>query len=372
MNGPTGVGTGLRLYAQGIDAIQRGIDIAANGNIGIGNSSPYAKLDTYSTSNAQIVALLRRSTQGSGSTLVNDFGTPYLQIGGSEWYTANSIHSIGFGYVTSATDFPPAEIGLNTQSILGQTYGDIVFGTRTVTTNTRASERMRIAANGNIGIGNTTPASKLMIQGAAAQADANTSAGITLDINGAVIRVGDGAGVAYTFANGVGLKIADNSNVHYSVGQIGGKFVISDSSTDGNALYPASRTDIISANSTNFTVNVPIIFNSYTSLGYSSFVNIGLTTSATTANQVLSTFSATAYRSAKFLVQITSGSAYQATEITLIHDGTNVYKSEYGTVYTGAVLATFDADINSGNVRLLTTPTNAVTVYKGIATQILL
>jgi hypothetical protein len=74
------------------------------------------------------------------------------------------------------------------------------------------------------------------------------------------------------------------------------------------------------------------------------------------------------WRTVKYIVSVTSGSAYQATEITLIHDGTNVYKTEYGQVFSGAVLATFDADINSGNIRLLTTPTNAVTTYKGTVT----
>lgn len=149
--------------------------------------------------------------------------------------------------------------------------------------------------------------------------------------------------------------------------------------TGGNHATPNTfivqanlTTAAITSNNTVTALNLPVSFGSYTSLGFSSFVNLGLTTSATTANQVLSTFSASGYRSAKFFVQVTSGSAYQATEITLIHDGTNVYKSEYGQVFSGAVLATFDADINSGNVRLLTTPTNAVTVYKGLATQILI
>ena len=44
--------------------------------------------------------------------------------------------------------------------------------------------------------------------------------------------------------------------------------------------------------------------------------------------------------------------------------GSTVYITEYASISTGSTLATFDADINSGNVRLLTTPTNAVTVVK--------
>jgi hypothetical protein len=70
------------------------------------------------------------------------------------------------------------------------------------------------------------------------------------------------------------------------------------------------------------------------------------------------------------LVQISSGTDYQVEEINLIHNGTTVFMSEYGTVMTGASLATFDADINSGNVRLLVTPVNSVTVIKTILTTI--
>ncbi len=48
-----------------------------------------------------------------------------------------------------------------------------------------------------------------------------------------------------------------------------------------------------------------------------------------------------------------------------MHDGTNAYLSEFGTIKTGPNLATFDADINSGSLRLLATPTTSdSTVFK--------
>ena len=50
----------------------------------------------------------------------------------------------------------------------------------------------------------------------------------------------------------------------------------------------------------------------------------------------------------------------------MIHDGTDVTMVEYGNIYTGVSLATFDASILSGNLRLLTTPVNSVTTYKVI------
>jgi hypothetical protein len=53
------------------------------------------------------------------------------------------------------------------------------------------------------------------------------------------------------------------------------------------------------------------------------------------------------------------------TTINVLHDGTNAYLSEFGTIRTGVNLATFDADINSGSLRLLATPTSSdSTVFK--------
>lgn len=89
------------------------------------------------------------------------------------------------------------------------------------------------------------------------------------------------------------------------------------------------------------------------------------TTSTTTPNQVASTTSASAYRSLKYFYQITSGTEYQAVEIMIIHDGTTAYLNTYSDVRTGSNLSTFSADISGGNIRLLVTPTNAVTTYKG-------
>ena len=84
-------------------------------------------------------------------------------------------------------------------------------------------------------------------------------------------------------------------------------------------------------------------------------------TSSTSAAQV-DTFSASSFRSARFTVQITNttDSTYQVTEILLIHDGTTPAITEYGTIFTGSAReATFDADIVSGNVRLLATPASS-------------
>ena len=97
---------------------------------------------------------------------------------------------------------------------------------------------------------------------------------------------------------------------------------------------------------------------------------ITLTTSTTTPNQVLDSFSAATYRTAKYLISVSSASSYHSFEILVNHNGTTANQTTYADLPTGSSLASFTVDINAGSVRLLTTPTNAVTVYKVTRTAI--
>ena len=82
------------------------------------------------------------------------------------------------------------------------------------------------------------------------------------------------------------------------------------------------------------------------------------TTTSATTQVAIDTMAAATFRSAKYTIQVTNStdSTYHVTEILLIHDGTTPAITEYGTIFTGSAEATFDADISSGNVRLLATP----------------
>lgn len=97
-----------------------------------------------------------------------------------------------------------------------------------------------------------------------------------------------------------------------------------------------------------------------------------LTSTLTTISETsIDTFSASLYRSVKYQIQITRGSEYQITEVFIVHDGTSSYGTEYATVKTGSTLSSFSTDIDSGNVRLLVTPTDtASTTFKLIKTLV--
>jgi hypothetical protein len=206
--GTANPGVGLRFYAG--DDISRMIIDASNGNVGIGTTTPGSsyKLDVNGTINA-------------AGILIN--GAPFAG-GGSQWTTAGSnvyystAGNVGIG--TAAPNFK-LELGANSQLAIGKTYVDncldannsyvrsnfgsnvywdglnhvwqvkaignndfsamihpnadgLAFVTAPSNGNADKSltnsqfmalERMRITANGNVGIGTTAPDAKLAVAG---------------------------------------------------------------------------------------------------------------------------------------------------------------------------------------------------------------
>lgn len=107
--------------------------ITSSGNVGIGTSSPTATLDTYI---------------GTGLTTFGDFANSVRVQGGND---ANKYVPITFGGYGS---YAPAAIAYLVTSGSGNTNGALVFGTRSVTTDTRPTERMRIDSSGYLYVNN--------------------------------------------------------------------------------------------------------------------------------------------------------------------------------------------------------------------------
>ncbi len=117
-------------------------------------------------------------------------------------------------------------------------------------------------------------------------------------------------------------------------------------------------------------IGLNLTANNILTVNTNSIYEATAVTTSTTAQVVLDSFSTATYRSAKYLVQITSGSSYELLELTLIHDGTTVYLSQYGNIKTGATLGVFDATISAGTLSVLATPNNAITTFKTAVTLI--
>ena len=97
-------------------------------------------------------------------------------------------------------------------------------------------------------------------------------------------------------------------------------------------------------------------FTSVTSTGAVSLNNIldfssGSTSVITTSATTVNTFATATYRSAKYLAQIADGTSFEIVEFLVVHDGTTVYMTTYGNVYSGAAsLGSFDASISAGTL----------------------
>ena len=113
----------------------------SGGNVGIGTTSPGAKLEI------------------NGTTMIN----PTLTAGnnGGLWFGKNGTVQ---GYIGGG-DFAVNAINDTDFGISGATDGDLVFGTTTSSGGTD-HERMRITSIGRVGIGNTNPSTSLEVRGA--------------------------------------------------------------------------------------------------------------------------------------------------------------------------------------------------------------
>ena len=172
-------------------------------------------------------------------------------------------------------------------------------------------------------------------------------------------------------------------------------------SNTSNLLYFAANNSVVSANHT-INGNIPststtsgslqvtggagITGNLYVTAAYANTITLinpttfasigGMTsnsyTTSSTAQVGIDSFPTALYRSAKYQVQMSSGTSYQTVEILLIHDNTNVYITQYASLANSATVGTFSATITSGTLNLLFTAASAITTVKLARTTIVL
>jgi len=227
----------------------------------------------------------------------------------------------------------------------------------------------------------------IFTQANASYSQANSAAiyanGAFLQANAAFGTANSGASYAnsaYTQANTATNNVAGASlyangafiqaNGAFGTANSGASYANSAFTTANNALPKAGGllTGPVSSNSPIYSSALSA--NTTVTINTNSIHAATTITTASVAQVTLDSWSTSTYRSAKYLVQMTSGSAYHLIELSLIHDGTTVYLSQYGEVKTGASLGTFDASIATGTLSVLFTPTNAVTTVKASVTQI--
>jgi hypothetical protein len=87
----------------------------------------------------------------------------------------------------------------------------------------------------------------------------------------------------------------------------------------------------------------------------------------TTTNPIaVDNFDIYTYRSAKYEIQITSGSFYQVIELRVMHNGVCAFMTQYGELVSDVTLGQFDADVSNNVVNLYFRPTQAINTVKMI------
>ena len=89
-----------------------------------------------------------------------------------------------------------------------------------------------------------------------------------------------------------------------------------------------------------------------------SVVDSTISTTTSVGISTLVSIASSIYRSANYQIQVIQGTNYNTTSINVLHDGTNAYMTEYGTLNQPIGIATFSAQIDSGTIQLLGYPTS--------------
>jgi len=197
-------------YEAGVSGWAERMRITAAGNVGIGTASPGSKLNVDGGSLA---------TSGAGILAAGSISTGRLISGGGA--TVNAIH----------TYYDDRAYELSAGSTSGYVSG-VVVGARSytgtggdaVTLWTRSAERMRIDSSGNVGIGTSSPAGKLDVNGSLLTSDitsrGNGTEGGQVTLNNAA----NSAGVYFFDVDGSGhgrvFTVTNNTNL--SLGQLAG------------------------------------------------------------------------------------------------------------------------------------------------------
>lgn len=355
------------------------IGLAGNASTGLISSTGQTIFGLKTFGSGVAITSGTASTSTSTGDLVVSGG---VGIGGSLWTSATNFSSIsGVGHsnsvITSGVWSGTAISAVNGGTgLVSYTTGDILYASSSTTlariTAGSAGSVLTSAGSGS------TPYWGLTASTGLTSINALTSASQTLSasISGSGFTIGS-TGSTHTFYIGLagnastGL-ISGAAQTIFGVKTFASGLAITAStgstSTSTGALIVSGGAGIggtLTANN--------IVVSTLTVGLISDVLTASLGTTNTTPDQVVHSISASAYRTLKYVVSIASSTWYQGQEIIVVHNGTDVWMTEYAQVLTGGLgqtLSTFEADINSGNIRLLVTPTYAVTDYKLSCTAI--
>ena len=293
----------------------------------------------------------------TGTTVATSTSSGALQvaggagIGGDVWVGGNGtilgdLEVRGGDITTNQTTFNLLNAtastinfaGAGTAITIGTTTGYTEIKNATTLTNTTAASSTSTGAlqvRGGAGIGGS-----LYVGGATVISTLNAT--LTTVTNLTVSGTAGVAGVA-SFTEGSNATLVGNGALKVTGGvSISRDFIVGGSITSGVTAAATSGTTVSALFSNN------TLLATYTS---------GAITGSTQVN--LDTFSSTVYRSARYFVQIVDGINVHISELSVFHDGTAAYLSEYGISTNHGQLGVFDASWSASNVTIKFTPNSA-------------
>ena len=201
------------------------VTVDSSGRVGIGTTTPGNPLGISQTV----------------STTFGNAGT-YLGLGGAENALGQRV-LIGFGYKGTATDEYPAVIGYEATSNAGNQNGSIVFGTRSVTTNTAPTERARIDTSGRLLVGTSSAISNVYVKAGQVSASATTPNQQFADTSNAYSGLSITKYSSSGYAGTLSLNTANSSSVGTNGAVANGwtTGVITFNGNDGTNFIPAAE-----------------------------------------------------------------------------------------------------------------------------------
>ena len=189
--------------------------------------------------------------------------------------------------------------------------------------------------------------------------DLATAKPLAVTVNTSAVLYNNPFASALTSGTGTGTTIVTGSTGGTTTGGTG-TFTLTDTGVSPGTYGSANRVPI-------FTVDRFGRITSATSLeaagGGVSIIQFDTTTTNSIA---VDNFDIYTYRSAKYEIQITSGSFYQVIELRVMHNGVCAFMTQYGELVSDVTLGQFDADVSNNVVNLYFRPTQAINTVKMI------
>jgi hypothetical protein len=275
----SGIGTGIKIYAVSTTNSRTGIDISANGNVGIGTTSPSSKLNINSSTNdglkvtdGTVTSILYNTSSSSGSigTVSNHTFNIYSNNTIRASFTNNGDLQVGNQSAAANTlryfDLQNTDTGVSAGAIMrfitanssggaattvdmvkyknGSFYINNNDGSGSTSFGTAGTQRLYIGANGNVGVSTTSPAYALDVNGIINSQDQFRAYGGGGDVRLNGNYAGNTAVVGTVGSTGFGIMtsndpsrlwIASGGNVGINTKSPLGKFTVRPS-TDNTAI----------------------------------------------------------------------------------------------------------------------------------------